>query len=170
MRRRVMMLAAACLAVAGCGGKTELIKVEVPTSGVQAKTPQAGQKLGFPAVATKNTTRVAGGDPVADAAGVALAVYPSAAAGTHPPSVVVAPTEDWEASLASSVLMAAPLKAPLLLSTASSMPKASADALKQLAPSGSRTIGGAQIVRVGDVATPSAQKSTSISGSDAFAL
>ena len=29
------------------------------------------QQIGFPAIATKNTTRVAGSDPVADAAGVA---------------------------------------------------------------------------------------------------
>jgi hypothetical protein len=52
---------------------------------------KAPQKLGFPAVATKNTTRVAGGDPVADAAGVALAVYPSAGSGTHPGAVARIP-------------------------------------------------------------------------------
>src|SRR5436305_3481503 len=158
---------AVCATLAGCGGGTTQL-IRGPVIGVQAKTPQAGQKLGFPAVATKNTTRVAGGDPVADAAGVALAVYPSAAAGTHPTSVVVAPTEDWEAAMASSVLMAAPVKAPLLLSTASSMPKASTDALNQLAPTGSSAIGGAQVIRVGDVAVPAGKKSTAISGSDPF--
>jgi hypothetical protein len=36
--------------------------------------PEAAKELGFPEFATKNTTRVAGADPVANAAAVALAV------------------------------------------------------------------------------------------------
>jgi len=64
----------AAAALAGCGGSTELISGPGPDEGIKAKTPHAGQRLGFPAVATKNTTRVGGGDPAADAAGVALAV------------------------------------------------------------------------------------------------
>src|ERR1700760_2303746 len=124
------------IAVTACGGGTTQI-IRTPVIGVVAKTPQAGQKLGFPAVATKNTTRVAGADPVADAAGVALAVFPSAVPGTHPPAVTIAPTDDWEAAFASSVLMAAPIKAPILLSGSSSLPMATSDALTQLAPKGS---------------------------------
>ena len=41
--------------------------------------------LGFPLVATRNTTRVGGPDPASDAAAVALA--------THPPSSLAAPVE-----------------------------------------------------------------------------
>ena len=63
-------------------------------------------------MATKNTTRVDGADPVADAAGVALAVYPSAAPGTHPNAVTLAPTDDWQAAIAASVLMAPPIQRP----------------------------------------------------------
>ena len=74
--------------------------------GIQSKTPDAGVKLGFPLVATKNTTRVAGSDPVADAAGVALAVFPSQVPGTHPSAVTLAPTDDWQAAIAASALMA----------------------------------------------------------------
>jgi hypothetical protein len=46
---------------------------------VVADTPEPEDTgdLGFPAFATKNTTRVAGADSIADAAAVALAVYPS---------------------------------------------------------------------------------------------
>src|SRR5579875_2402553 len=144
--RTAACVAAACLAVAGCGGKTTLIKVQVPVTGIQAVTPQAGEKLGFPTVATKNTTRVAGADPVADAAGVALAVYPSLGNGTHPPAVVLAPTDDWQAALAASVLMASPIRAPLLLSTRGSLPSATKDALNLLAPTGSGSAGGAQLI------------------------
>jgi hypothetical protein len=165
-----IVLAAACLAAAGCGGKTQLIKVQVPVTGIQAVTPHAGQKLGFPTVATKNTTRVAGGDPIADAAGVALAVYPSQASGTHPTAVVVAPTDDWEASLAASVLMASPLKAPLLLSPITELPSATTDALKALAPTGASSIDNAQVIHIGDVPAPVGLRSVGITGSNPFAL
>ena len=45
--------------------------------------------LGFPLVATRNTTRISGPDPTADAAAAALATHPpapgrQAAAGRHP--------------------------------------------------------------------------------------
>ena len=104
-------------------------------------------------LATKNTTRVAGADPVADAAGVALAVFPSAAPGTHPTAVTLAPTDDWQAAIAASVLMAPPIRAPVLLSGSGSLPAATSDALTTLAPTGSGPAGGAQVIRVGAVPT-----------------
>ena len=141
-----------------------------PAVGVRATTPQAGQRLGFPTVATKNTTRVGGIDPIADAAGVALAVYPSTASGTHPQGVTIAPTDDWQASLASAVLMAAPIKAPILLSGSSSLPTATRDALSVLAPTGSGAAGGAQVITIGDVPKPSGLHSVAIHGSDPYVL
>jgi hypothetical protein len=170
MRRTGVLLVLACLALAACGGKTQLIRVQVPSSGVGAVTPKAAEKLGFPFTATKNTTRVAGADPVADAAGVAQAVFPSAVPGTHPRAVVIAPTYDWEAALAASVLMAAPVRAPLLLSGKAALPSATLDALKVLAPSGSSALSGAQIVRIGDVPAPTGLRSVSIRGNTPFAL
>jgi hypothetical protein len=158
------------LALAGCGGTTELISGPGPDIGVKSKTPQAGQKLGFPALATKNTTRVAGGDPVADAAGVALAVFPSAVAGTHPTAVTIAPTDNWQAAIAAASLMAPPIRAPILLSGSSSLPSASRDALGTLAPTGSGPVGGVQVIRVGDVPTPKGLRAATIKGSDPYAL
>jgi ell wall binding domain 2 (CWB2) len=160
------------IALAGCAGGTKLIKVQTPgpVQVVQSKTKDASAKLGFPAVATKNTTRVGGGDAVADAAGVALAVFPSSAPGTHPSAVVLAPTDDWQAAIAASVLMAPPIRAPMLLSDPSSLPSASADALTQLAPTGAGSIAGAQLIRVGDVAKVSGQRTASIGGKDPYAL
>jgi hypothetical protein len=170
MRRITVLLALlAPAAVAGCGGSTQLISGPGPVVGIQSKTPHAGQKLGFPAIATKNTTRVAGGDPVADAAGVALAVYPSSGPGTHPGAVTLAPTDDWQAAIASAVLMAAPIRAPILLS-ASSVPSATTDALSELAPNGSGAAGGAQVIRIGDAAAPSSLRAATISGKDPYSL
>ena len=73
---------------------------------------------------------------------MALAVYPSTASGTHPRAVTIAPTDDWQASIASAVLMAAPIRAPILLSGSSGLPTATRDALGALSPSGAGAVGG----------------------------
>jgi hypothetical protein len=174
MRRRLLTRPAAAaalllsaLALAGCGGTTLLRTTETVTA---ASGPSS-----FPDLATKNTTRVPGAGPVADAAGVALAVYPSAAQGTHPAAVTLAPTDDWEAAIASSVLMAAPLHAPVLLSGAASLPSVTARALTTLAPAGSGAAGGAQLIRVGAVPAAGAGgtgslKAVAVGGSDPYTL
>ena len=85
MRPIKMLSAAGSDMLAGCGGVDDDPSYQGARAGHRSpRAPKAAEKLGFPAVATKNTTRVAGGDPIADAAGVALAVYPSSGAGTHP--------------------------------------------------------------------------------------
>jgi Cell wall binding domain 2 (CWB2) len=166
-----LLALAGTLALAGCGGTSQLITGgSGPQTGVQSKEANASQKLGFPTVATKNTTRVAGADPIADAAGVALAVYPSSAAGTHPPAITLAPTNDWQAAVAASVLMAPPIRAPVLLSGPDTLPSATADALKTLAPTGDGAAGGAQLIRVGQVPNPSGLRSVDINGSDPYSL
>jgi hypothetical protein len=134
------------------------------TSTTDRRSAQTASSLGFPAMATRNTTRVAGSTPVADAAGVALAVYPSVASGTHPSVVTIAPTDDWEAAIASSVLMAPPIHAPVLLSGPKSLPAPTADALRLLSPTGSGSVSGAQVVRVGDVPKPSGLRAATIGG------
>src|SRR5689334_19906880 len=164
-------LLAACLAVAvaGCGGRaTTLIKVKTESA---AQSPvSVSEGIGFPVLATKNTTRVSGADPAADAAGVALAVFPSTVAGTHPTAVTIAPTDDWEAAIASSVLMAAPIRAPILLSGSTALPPASADALNLLKPTGAGSIDGAQVIRIGNVPTVRGLRPASIQGSDPYVL
>src|SRR5450755_3496874 len=160
-------------AVAGCGGGTKLLPEtsnSTVTIGIPSGTPQAAQKLGFPALATKNTTRVAGSDPTADAAGVALAVFPSAAPGTHPTAVTIAPSSDWQAAVASAVLMAPPIRAPVLLSGGSELPRATADALRALAPTGSGVASGAQVIRVGSVPAPKGLRAVSVDAAGPYAL
>jgi len=170
VRLKLLALIVTCASLAGCGSTTALITVTAPTTGVRSKTSNAGQRLGFPAIATKNTTRVAGADPVADAAGVALAVYPSSGAGTHPTAVTIAPTGDWQAAIASAVLMYSPVGAPILLSGPSALPSATADALSQLAPTGSGAAGGAQVIRIGDVPSVKGLRAAAITGGDPYAL
>jgi hypothetical protein len=158
--------------LAGCGG-TKLLhrrSVSTVTVGVPAQAAAATPGLGFPLLATKNTTRVAGSNPTTDAAAVALAVYPSAAPGTHPGAVALAPTGDWQAAIAASVLMAPPIRAPVLLSGSSQLPAATGQALTQLAPSGTGSVGGAQVIRIGSVAPVKGRRTAAISGHDPYTL
>jgi hypothetical protein len=173
MRRRLLavLLLGVAVAVSGCGGTKRLHRSSVSTVTVGVPTRAAAAPgLGFPSLATKNTTRVAGSNPVADAAGVALAVYPSAAPGTHPGAVVLAPTDDWQAALAASVLMAPPIRAPILLSGGGSLPSVTGQALAQLAPTGSGSAGGAQVIRIGSVPRVPGLRTAAVGGGDPYTL
>ncbi len=160
-------LLAACVALAGCSASTTLIVRTTSTSSAPASS-SAG--IGFPVLATKNTTRVSGVDPINDAAGVALAVFPSVAPGTHPTAVTIAPTDDWQAAIASSVLMASPIGAPVLLSGSGALPPATTNALNLLTPTGTSSLAGAQVIRVGDVPAPKGLKAATITGVGPYAL
>jgi hypothetical protein len=173
MRRRLghaclLLVLASIVLASGCGGEPQTL--DTPRIGQAGNEPNAPQQLGFPAFATKNTTRVGGADPIADAAAIARAVYPGGAPGTRPRAVVLADQRVWQAGLAAAVLMSAPLRAPLLLSDGDELPQASADALAALAPSGAAELGGAQVVRVGNAPAPGGYRSTTIAGADPSAL
>ena len=59
--------------------------------------------LGFPLVATRNTTRVGGADPTADAAAVALATHPPAPGAEPIEAAVLVADDDWQAGVAAAV-------------------------------------------------------------------
>jgi hypothetical protein len=135
------------------------------------KAEQAPADLGFPAFATKNTTRVGSSDPVAAAAAVARSVYPGLTADSRPDAVAVVDARDWRTALAASVLMADPIGAPLLFSGAGQeLPPASQVALDALDPKGSKPAGGAEVIRIGSVPRPEGRKTTDVAGRDPFAL
>jgi len=176
MRRPAVALACllAALAATACGGhnalKTATQTEDRPGLGVKGSQPESASDLGFPAFATKNTTRVGGADPVADAAGVARAVFPAASPETRPAAVALIDARDWRAGIAGAVLASTPIRAAVLLSNGPDMPKATRDALAALRPTGAKSIGGAQVVRVGDVARPALLRTTDVNGRDPFAL
>lgn len=154
----------AALPATGCGGGDSQGLGAGPTVGRAGSGAAATAGLGFPALATKNTTRIGGTDPVANAAAAARAVYPGG--GQRPQAVVLAPSGDWRAGVAAAPLVARPLRAPILLAGAGGLPGASAEALLALRPTGAPAAGGAQLVRVGDVAdAPERLKTVRISGS-----
>jgi len=110
------------------------------------------EDLGFPAFATRNTTRVAGADPVADAAGVALAAFPSTGGVEGPAAVSLVDAEDWASGIAAASLVAEPVGAPVLLSADEEVPELTSGALGALAPEGSPETDDRQVFRVGSAA------------------
>ncbi|MFL5869868.1 MAG: cell wall-binding repeat-containing protein [Solirubrobacterales bacterium] len=132
----------------------------------QAPPPEEPTDLGFPAFATKNTTRVAGADPIADAAGVALAVYPSSGGIPGPDAVTLVDAGDWQAGIAAASLVAAPVGAPILITDNGELPQLTASAIRSLAPAGSAKTGGRQVFAIGAAASPAGFDAKQIGGDD----
>jgi hypothetical protein len=167
-------LLAVALLIAGCGGGGG-----GGPGGDDGGTPALGQDggesgaagaLGFPAFATKNTTRVGGADPVADAAGVARAVYPARSRDTRPPAVTLVDRDDWRTAISAAQLMADPIRAPVLFSEGDELPEATDAALEALGPPGAPQAGGAQVLRMGAAPAPDGLKATDVKGAGFAAL
>ena len=114
------------------------------TERIETPTAAAAEELGYPSFATNNTTRVGGADPATTAAGVALAVFPSTTQAQRPAAVTLVDESDWQGAIAASVLMAAPVKAPVLLTDGGDLPDPTSQALEALDPQGSDATGKAQ--------------------------
>jgi hypothetical protein len=138
---------------------------ESPATGAAAS--QTSEALGYPAFATGNTTRVGGSDPATNAAGVALAVFPSTAPAQRPAAVTLVGEDDWAGAVAASVLMSAPVRAPILISGPDQLPDPTAEALAALDPQGDKSTGGATAFAIGDLAMPDGGKTRIVKAGDA---
>jgi putative cell wall-binding protein len=179
MRRAAFALLCLLLALAATacgrnerakGGSKTTTTGEAPGLGVKDGDGEASTDLGFPAFATKNTTRIGGADSIANAAGAARAVFPATGADNKPQAVALIDAHDWRAGIAGAVLASTPVRAAILLSNGTELPDATRDALAALQPTGAKAAGGAQLVRVGNVARPAGLRTTDIAGRDPFAL
>src|SRR5580692_11260315 len=162
-------LAAAALAVgvalAGCG---KALPVEGQGRGAAVTTVAGTGQLGASGLATKNTTRLGGADPVADAAAVALATYPGLTPATRPQAVVLVDDRDWTAALAASALASSPLRAPILYSEGSTLPALSTQALAALKPTGTTLLHGTpQVIAIGAATVPAGYRTLALSGEPA---
>ena len=168
-RHSLAVLLVAITGLAGCSlGDDEGTPPQLGP-GPGSDDEKAVEKLGFPSTATKNTIRVSGGDPAADAAGVASAVFPGTSDSTRPTAVVLVDKNDWQAGVTASALMANPIGAPLLVSDGDELPEVSSDTLKRLDPKGSDLSRDAQVIRIGDeVARPDGYKTAIIEGKDPY--
>jgi hypothetical protein len=145
--------------------------VAAPVQGAKSSDKHAAEQLGFPVSATRNTTRVSGSDAVADAAGVASALFPSSSLETRPPAVVLVDKNDWQGAVAAGVLVSAPLRAPILLTDGGSLPPVTQTTLDHLKPKGAQLASGAQAILVGDKpGPPNGLKAARIKGPDPYAV
>ena len=169
--RPLILLLALVAFAAGCGGSAKDSGGQrQPVVGKSSNESDAAKSLGFPGFATKNTTRVGGADPIADAAGVAQAIYPSTSRDTRPAAVTLVDAKDWQAAISAAQLMSRPLRAPVLLSSGTDMPDATKSALEALRPTGAPKAGNAQVIRIGKTATPDGEKTTDVVGADPASL
>jgi hypothetical protein len=168
---RTVVLAFLALAVAACGGGDKGTPTpQAPAISQKGDEQPQGPPLGFPVVATKNTTRVAGADPIADAAGAALAAFPARTPESRPPAVILADVGDWRTGLVASVLVGKPIRAPILFTQDNKLPDLTSAALDALQPTGSKEAGGAQVIRVGTTAAVEGYKTTDVPPSDPAVL
>ena len=168
-------LCALMLLLGGCGGGGEPDRAgapaeDAPALGREGDDEAAATELGFPAFATSNTTRVGGADPIADAAAIAQAVFPSRDRDTRPRVLSLVDAADWRVAVSAAQLMAGPLRAPLLFSERGELPAATEQALGRLIPAGAKEAGGAQVVRIGQAAVAEGYKTTEVEGADHAAL
>lgn len=168
MRSPLPRLAAALLlgaTLAGCG---KSLPSEGHARGASVTTVAGTSQLAASGLATKNTTRLGGADPVADAAAVALATYPGLTPTTRPQAVVLVDDRDWTAALAASALASSPLRAPILYSEGSTLPALSAQALAALKPTGSPLLHGTpQVIAIGGATAPVGYRTLALSGEPA---
>ena len=124
-------------------------------AGVAVTRIQEGRVLGFPASATRNTTRIPASDPVEASLASLLASYPSVSPGTAPSAVAVASAEDWHGAAVAAALSSEPIGAPLLLAPSGRLSAEGSELLSTLDPKGSPATGESQVFAVGEVAPPS---------------
>jgi hypothetical protein len=147
-------------ALAGCG---KSLPGEGQSRGAGVGTVAGTGALGASGLATRNTTRLGGAGPVADAAAVALAVKPGLTPATRPLAVVLVDEHDWPAALAAAALASSPLGAPLLYSDGNTLPALSREALAAMKPLGAAALGGAQVIEIGTSAAPAGYLTRSLS-------
>ena len=152
------------------GGGEDGGQAPVLGSGGDEEQAEDAATLGFPIFATKNTTRVAGADPVANAAASARALYPARTDESSPRVVVIVEQGDWRSAISASQLLAPPLRAPVLFSDGGELPEASAEALEELAPSGAEEAGDAEVIRIGNAAEPQDRRVTDVEGASSTSL
>jgi putative cell wall binding repeat protein len=170
-RRSLLLAAAAALAISGCSLKSDSGGNASIDKGVKGNSKKAAEQLGFPVAATRDTTRVSGSDPVADAAGVAAALFPASSPETRPGAVALVDKGQWQAGIAAAVLAGEPLHAPLLLTDGGSVPEATSGTLGRLKPRGETLSKGAQVILVGDKPpAPEGFKSGRVHGKDPYTI
>ena len=122
--------------------------------------------LGFPAAATRNTTRINGSDPADISVAATIAAYPTSGPGSPPAAVTVANGDQWQAGVVAASLSAAPINAPILLAPDGRLSTSGENALAQLDPLGSPDTEENKVFTVGQVTPIDGFDAKRVTGSD----
>jgi hypothetical protein len=145
----------------GGGGETREVTIAVATDNAQQAPVGV---LGYPLVATRNTTRISGTNPTDDAAAAALATHPPAPEAPKLEAVTLVPDDGWQAGIAASVLAGPPLRFPVLITQHGAVPEATTQALAQLNPKGGGASGDVQVYSADGASVPTGLKSDELPG------
>jgi ell wall binding domain 2 (CWB2) len=145
----------------GGNGGTREVTIAVATDNAQQAPVGV---LGYPLVATRNTTRISGSNPTDDAAAAALATHPPAPEAAKLEAVTLVPDDGWQAGIAASVLAGPPLRFPVLVSQHGAVPDSTVQALAQLDPKGGGPSGDVQAYAADAASVPSGLKSQDLNG------
>lgn len=166
-----MLVIWAAATLAACGGSSAPETQPAATGPVSTGTQTTPAPVAeAPVLATKNTTRLATQNPLETAAAVSRAVYPGGSTVGAPPAVALADVHDWRGAVAGAVLMAPPVRAPLLFTDNGDVPETTRTALQALAPAGVGGDSGPQAFRLGVAASPPGLRTRAIPGNDAATL
>jgi hypothetical protein len=145
----------------GGNGGTREVTIAVATDNAQQAPVGV---LGYPLVATRNTTRISGSNPTDDAAAAALATHPPAPEAAKLEAVTLVPDDGWQSGIAASVLAGPPLRFPVLVSQHGAVPDSTLQALAQLDPQGGGPSGDVQAYSADGASVPSGLKSQDLDG------
>lgn len=147
-------------------GRAPVISTDAPEENGGALEANSSEALGYPAVATRNTTRINGTDPASISIAAALASYPTIGPGTPPNAVTLVSSRQWQAGIVAATLSAEPVNAPILIATDGTLSEDGVSALTEFDPSGSPLTGESDVFAIGKVAPPSGFDSKVVNSND----
>ena len=150
----------------GPGGSGTTITSTDTGDGPDVVVGHSNGALGFPAAATRNTTRINGSDPADISVAATLAAYPTSGPGSPPAAVTVANGDQWQAGVVAASLSAAPINAPILLAPDGRLSTSGENALAQLDPLGSPDTEENKVFTVGQVTPIDGFDAKRVTGSD----
>jgi putative cell wall-binding protein len=133
-------------------------------------TGHSDGSLGYPATATRNTTRISGSDPAEISIAAALAAYPTVGPGTPPSAVTVTSDSQWQAGVAAATLSAAPVHAPLILAPDGTLTEDAETVISEFEPQGAPITGENQVFAVGKVTPPPGYDTAKVNAPNPAAL
>lgn len=156
------------------GGGTTIIGAGADTPVTPPSPGEVGgssvTSLGYPIIATRNTSRISGTNPVDISLAAALAAYPTTGPGTPPAAVSVVSADDWQAGIVASSFSSAPVGSPILLAPSGTLSEDGLSVIEQLDPTSSPTTGLAEVFTFGRVAPPSGYAVKAVTGADPATL